>query len=262
MHEPVLITLEYHGKPNSKDLTALVGKGMTYDTGGLNLKSSGMECMKCDMGGAAAVLSAFWTAVQLELPINLVAVVPSAENSISAKSYKPGDVYVSYSGKTVEITNTDAEGRLILADALAYTIQHFKPSRILEFATLTGGIEIALGSEASGMMSNNDAWADMVAQAGKETFERVWQLPMYDEYKDILKSDIADIKNYGGRSATSIVAAQFMRSFIDDTPWVHLDIASTAFSNDAKRYHPKYGTGIGVRLTLEVLEMLCKKKHR
>jgi leucyl aminopeptidase len=256
--DPVLIILEYRGNPKSKDLTVLVGKGVTYDTGGLNIKTpSGMETMKADMGGAATVLGTLIVAATLKLAINLTVVVPATENCIDGKSYKPGDVYTGYSGKTVEITNTDAEGRLVLADALAYVNKNLKPTRIIDFATLTGGVDVALGAEASGLMSNDDALADGLIRAGSETYERVWRLPLYEEYKDQLKSDFADIKNAAyTRSASPIIGATFLEGFIDKTPWAHLDIASTAYLSEARRYHPKYATGIGVRLMIEFLEHL------
>lgn len=254
---PVLITVEYTGNPKSKEKTVIVGKGVTYDTGGLNLKPTGsMETMKCDMGGAAAALGTILAAAKLNLKSNITAVIPSTENSISADSYKPGDVYTSYSGKTVEIGNTDAEGRLILADALTYAVKHLKPSRIIDFATLTGAIEIALGNETSGLMSNNDALADALVRAGSTTFERVWRLPIFEEYKDQLKSDIADIKNVGGRPGGSITAAIFLQEFVENTPWAHFDIAGTAYLNESRRYHPKHGTGVGVRLMIDFLEHL------
>jgi len=254
---PVLIVTEYKGAPHSKEKTVLVGKGVTYDTGGLNLKPTGsMETMKCDMGGAACVLGVMETAAKLGLKVNLVGVIPSTENSISATSYKPGDVYQGYSGKTVEIGNTDAEGRLILADALAYAVEHFKPARIIDFATLTGAIDIALGAETSGLMSNNDALAEAIFKAGQTTYERVWRLPVYEEYRDQLKSDVADIKNVGGRSAGAITAAIFLQEFVGKTPWAHLDIASTAYLNEPRRYHPKHATGVGVRLMIDFLENL------
>lgn len=255
--EPALIIVEYKGAPNSKDKTVIVGKGVTYDTGGLNLKPTGsMETMKCDMGGAACVLGVMKTAAELNLKVNLVGIIPSTENSISATSYKPGDVYQGYSGKTVEIGNTDAEGRLILADALAYAVEHFKPSRIIDFATLTGAIDIALGAEVSGLMSNDDSLANAIIHSGNDTYERTWRLPLHEEYRDQLKSDIADIKNTGGRSAGAITAAFFLQEFVGKTPWAHLDIASTAYLNDARRYHPKHGTGVGVRLMIDFLENL------
>lgn len=255
--EPAFIILEYKGAPKSKETTVLVGKGVTYDTGGLNLKPTGsMETMKCDMGGAAAVLGTIQAAAELGLKCNIVGIIPSTENDISAKSYRPGDVYISYSGKTVEIGNTDAEGRLILADALSYAVKHFKPTRIINFATLTGAIEIALGNETSGLFSNNDALAERLTASGFNTYERVWRLPLFEEYRDQLKSDIADIKNIGGRPAGSITAATFLQEFVEETPWAHFDIAGTAYLNDARRYHPKHGTGVGVRLMIDFLKNL------
>ena len=252
--DPAFIILEYKGNPKAKDHTVLIGKGITYDTGGLSIKVSGMETMKADMGGAAVVLATLYAAATLALPIHLTVVIPATENCVSANSYKPGDVYSSMTGKTVEVANTDAEGRLVLADALAYANKYLKPTRIIDFATLTGGIEIALGSEAIGMMSNNDALADLFIRAGSETFERVWRLPLFEEYKENLKSEVADIKNVGTRSASSIIGGIFLQYFVDKTPWVHFDIASTAYINEAKRYHPKFATGIGVRLMMEFLQ--------
>lgn len=259
VHDPLLIVVEYRGNPKSKDCTVLVGKGVTYDTGGLNLKppGSGMETMKCDMGGAATVLATLYAAAKLGLKVNVTAVVPSVENAISATSYKPGDVYQSYSGKTVEIGNTDAEGRLILADAFTYVSKYLKPSRIIDFATLTGSMEIALGNETIGMMSTNDALADSLLRSGLATYERLCRLPVYEEYREQLKSDFADMKNIGGRPAGCITAALFLKEFIEnDVPWAHCDIAGTAYLSEARRYHPKHGTGVGVRLMLEFLENL------
>lgn len=256
-NEPALIILEYKGNPKSTENTVIVGKGVTYDTGGLNLKPTGsMETMKCDMGGAAAVLGTLHAVAKLGLKVNLTAVIPTVENCIGSASYKPGDVYTSYSGKTVEIGNTDAEGRLILADALAYTVKHLKPTRIIDFATLTGAIDVALGPEATGLMSNDDALADSLMRAGSETYERLCRLPLYDEYKDLLKSDVADMRNVAGRSGGSITAGLFLQEFVGKTPWAHCDIASTAFLSEARRYHPKHATGVGIRLMLEFLEQL------
>jgi leucyl aminopeptidase len=255
--DPAFIICEYKGKPKSSDHTVIIGKGITFDTGGLNLKPTGsMETMKGDMAGAAAVLAIIQAAASLELKVNVTAVVPTTENSIGSKSYKPGDVYVSYAGKTVENGNTDAEGRLILADALAYSTKHLKPSRIIDLATLTGAVEVALGNEATGLLSNNDVLADLLIRFGCETQERVWRLPLYEEYKDQLKSDIADIKSTGGRQAGCITAAIFLHEFVGKTPWAHLDIAGTAFLSDSKRYLPKHGTGVGVRLIVSLLENL------
>lgn len=253
--DPAFIIIEYKGNPKSKEKTVLVGKGITYDTGGLNIKVSNMETMKGDMGGAAAVMGTIVAAASLDLKVNVTAVIPTTENSISSRSYKPGDIYKSYSGKTVEIGNTDAEGRLILADALAYAVDHLKPTRLIDLATLTGAMIIALGTETIGLFSNNDALADGLIRSGSDTYERVWRLPLHEEYRDQLKSDFADIRNIGGRAAGSITAAIFLQEFVGKTPWAHLDIAGTAYLEDgAKRYHPKYGTGSGVRLLIDFLE--------
>ena len=254
-HNPVLITLTYRGDVKSKKQIVLIGKGVTYDTGGLNIKpTGGMETMKCDMAGAATALGTFQAVASLGLKVNLTVVIPSTENAISSKSYKPGDVYTSHSGKTIEIGNTDAEGRLILADALSYAIKKLKPACIIDFATLTGAIDIALGPEASGLFCNENALAEELYKAGEVTFERVWRMPLYSEYREQLKSDIADLKNIGGRSAGSIKAAIFLKEFVGDTPWAHLDIASTAYLSENKRYQPKHATGVGVRLMVEFLE--------
>ncbi len=261
--DPAFIVATYSGAPKSKDHTIVVGKGVTYDTGGLNLKPTGsMETMKADMGGAGTALGTLKAVAELKLPLNLTIVIPSTENSISGKSYKPGDVYKSFEGKTVEIGNTDAEGRLILADALSYASKELKPSRIIDFATLTGAMDIALGNETIGLMSNNQKLADALMQAGFDTFERACQLPLYEEYKDQLKSDVADISNIGGRSAGSITAALFLEEFVGkNIPWAHFDIAGTAFLKKERRYNPKQATGVGVRLMISFLEGLLRKDH-
>ena len=256
MLDPAFIILEYRGNPKSGDHTVIVGKGVTYDTGGLNLKIASMEFMKCDMGGAAVCLGTLLAICQLGLKVNVTIVIPSTENAIDARSFKPGDIYQGYSGKTVEVINTDAEGRLILADALAYAVQNLKPTRLIDFATLTGAIDIALGPEASGLMSNDEALTHAIEEAAKETAERVWQMPLYEEYREKLKSDIADLKNWNGRSASSCVAAIFLKEFVGNVPWAHIDIASTAYFSDPKKYWPKYATGIGVRLMVDLLEKI------
>lgn len=253
--DPVFITLGYKGNAKSKEHTILIGKGVTYDTGGLNIKpTGGMESMKCDMAGAATALGVFYAVASLGLKINLTVVIPSTENAIGSKSFKPGDVYVGHAGKSVEIGNTDAEGRLILADALSYAVKTLKPTRIIDFATLTGAIDIALGAEASGLFCNEESLANQLYKAGEETFERVWRMPLYAEYRDQLRSDIADLKNIGGRSGGSIIAAIFLKEFVGEVPWAHLDIASSAYLNEGRRYHPKLATGIGVRLMVQFFE--------
>jgi len=255
--DPAFIILEYTGDPKNKERTVVVGKGVTYDTGGLSLKpTSGMLDMKCDMSGAAAALGTIYAAANTGLKKNVTAVIPATENSIGSRSYKPGDIYKSFFGKTVEIGNADAEGRLILADALAYVEKNLKPSCIIDFATLTGAIVVALGEEASGLMSNDDALSERLRLAGESTYERVWRLPLFEEYKPQLESDFADINNVGGKEASSITAALFLQEFVEKTPWAHLDIAGTAHLSKARRYHPKHGTGVGVRLMMEFLSQM------
>lgn len=255
--DPTFIIVEYKGNPASTDHTVIVGKGVTYDTGGLNLKPTGsMETMKADMGGSAAVLGAFYAAAKVGLKKNITAVIPSTENCIGRNSYKPGDVYPSYAGKTVEIGNTDAEGRLVLADALSYSVKKLKPTRIVDIATLTGAKIIALGAETIALMSNDDSMAEGLSQAGENTFERAWRMPLFEEYKPQLQSDVADIKNTGGRAAGTITAALFLQEFVGNVPWAHLDIAGSAFLAKSRRYNPKNASGVGVRLLFEFIENL------
>lgn len=253
---PRMIIIEYHGNPKSKEKVVFVGKGITYDTGGLNLKPTGsMETMKSDMSGAAVCLGAMKVVCDLKLKVNFSVVIPATENAVDAKSYKPGDVYTSYLGKSVEMTNSDAEGRLILADALAYATKKLHPTLLIDMATLTGAIDIALGPEAAGLMSTDDQLSAALIEAGEKTHERLWRMPLFDEYKEKLKSDIADLKSWNGRAASSSVAATFLRAFVDEKiPWAHIDIASTAFTSEAKKYIPKYATGFGVRLIVQFLK--------
>lgn len=255
--EPRLICLEYRGNPKSKELTALVGKGITFDTGGLLIKPrGGMETMRDDMGGAAAVLGAIHSAITRSLPINLVGVIPCTENGIGPESYKPGDVYKSYAGISVEINDTDAEGRLVLADALSYTEQTYKPTRIIDIATLTGGVIVALGDEVSGYMSNDDQLAGQLFAAGEATYERLWRFPLYKEYEGILKSNRADLKNSGVRKASSIQGGTFLKHFVKKTPWAHIDIGGSAFHDPLRPYNPVEATGMGVRLFTTFFESL------
>lgn len=260
--DPALILLEYRGDPESKDCTAIVGKGITYDTGGLNIKPTGsIETMKCDMAGAAAAFALIQAAAQLKLKKNVLAVLAVAENAVGPHSYKPGDVFRSHLGKTVEITNTDAEGRLVLADAFSYVQKHYKPSRLIDMATLTGAIVVALGEEASGLFSNNDKLARALQRAGDRTHERLWRMPIYSEHKEMLKSPIADIKNSAGRKASSCTAAAFLQQFIKGIPWAHLDIAGSAYLSEPKGYHTTPATGVGVRLLIDFLENLNEKEE-
>jgi leucyl aminopeptidase len=252
-HSPVLIEIKYHGdKPKAAPI-ALVGKGITFDSGGICLKPSAkMEDMKFDMCGAAAVLGIFKAVAKLKLPINLVGIIPAAENLPSGTACRPGDVVTSLSGQTIEILNTDAEGRLILADALTYALRH-KPSQILDMATLTGAVVVALGHAAIGMAGNDDTLAAEIHAAGEESGERVWRMPLWDEYRDLLKSDVADLANIGSKpGAGTIVGAAFLEKFVGQTPWVHLDIAGTAYGDGGSVY-AKGATGVGVRLVVEWL---------
>lgn len=256
-NEPTFIVLSYKGNGGSKDHTVVVGKGVTFDTGGLNLKPTGsMETMRGDMAGAAAALGTIAAAAALRLKVNVTAVVPSAENAIDAKSFKPGDVYMSYLGKSVEIDNTDAEGRLILADALAYAAKELQPTRMIDFATLTGAIVIALGERVAGFMTNDEKLATQLTAAGAQSSELVWRLPLFAPYKETLKSEIADLKNTGGRPASSITAALFLQEFVENVPWAHLDIAGVAFAHKEQGTWPKNGVGFGVRLMIEFLKSL------
>lgn len=258
-YDPALIILRYFGDPDSSDVTAVVGKGVTFDTGGLNLKpTGGIETMKMDMAGAAAVLGIIQSAASFKMKKNIIGVIASAENAIGSKAYKPGDVYISHSGKSVEITNTDAEGRLVLADAFSYLQKNYSPSRIIDIATLTGGIVVAIGDEASGLFSNNEEMVANFKKAAAITGERVWEMPLFPEYRKSLNSPIADIKNSGsGRKASPCMGAAFLKEFIDkDMPWAHLDIAGTAYLSETSAYYPSYATGVGVKLITCFIENL------
>ncbi len=258
--EPRFILVEYRGNPSGDDLTVLVGKGITYDTGGLNIKpGSGMITMKDDMAGGATVLGVIKAAATLKLKVNILGAIPSTENAIGSLSYKPGDVYKSHAGKTVEIADTDAEGRLVLADALSYVQKHYKPKRIIDLATLTGGIVVALGEEAAGLFSNDDKLSKGLLDAGTATYERLWRFPLFPEYKEVLKSSIADMKNAGDRKASSISGAIFLQEFIEKkVAWAHLDIAGVAYLSNPRHYHSTPATGFGLRLLVEFLTDLEK----
>jgi leucyl aminopeptidase len=255
---PRLVIMEYRGDPKSKDLTALVGKGITFDSGGQNLKPTGsIETMRCDMAGAAAVLGAMQAVSMLRLRKNIIGVLSLAHNAIGKHAYFPGDVYRSYSGKTVEINNTDAEGRLVLADAISYCKDIFKPTRIIDLATLTGGIITALGTTVAGLFSNNKELSENLFNAGERVNERLWAFPLYEEYSESMKSDIADLRNSSKKKkgwASSITGAAFIKEFVGDTPWAHLDIAGTAFNEDGENGEIVQGaTGFGVRLLVDYL---------
>ena len=251
--EPYLIVLEYRGGIETDQPIALVGKGVTFDSGGISLKpSEKMDEMKMDMGGAATVLGTMLAAAQMKLPINLVAVVPAVENMPSGTAIRPGDILTSLSGKTIEVLNTDAEGRLILADALTY-VGRYQPRVVIDLATLTGACIIALGHQAAAVLGNHDGLIRQLLKAGERSGERFWQLPLWDEYADLIKSDFADVKNTGGRAAGTITAAAFLQQFADKYRWAHLDIAGMAWAEQGKAGLPKGGTGFGVRALIEYL---------
>ena len=250
---PRFIIIEYDGGAKGADTIVLVGKGITFDSGGISIKpASGMAEMKMDMSGAAAVMGVLEASARLKLPLHIVGLIPSTENMPGGSAMRPGDIITHYGGKTSEVDNTDAEGRLILADALAYAGK-FKPAAIIDLATLTGACVVALGSHATGMMGTDDTIMESLKKAGEKTYDRVWQLPLFEEYEKQIKSDIADVKNVGGRWAGAITAALFLKKFVGEHSWVHLDIAGTAILEEELPYAPKGGSGAGVRLLVEFL---------
>lgn len=252
---PRLIVLEYHGSSTKERPQALLGKGITFDSGGISIKpAAGMEEMKTDMAGAAAVLGTLEAAAGLKLPLNLVGIIPTAENMPDGRAYKPGDIVVSMSGLTIEITNTDAEGRLALCDALHFAKQEYKPTAMIDLATLTGACVVALGHEASGLMGNDRKLLEALKRSGDHCGERLWELPLWDEYGEAMKSDIADLRNAGtSRYGGSITAGWFLKQFCGKVRWAHLDIAGTAWSDKSRPCSPKGATGVGVRLLIDYL---------
>jgi len=253
-HEPRFIVMEYGETGKGTPTICLVGKGLTFDSGGLSLKPpEAMETMKSDMGGSAAVFGAMQVIAELKLPLHVVGLVSAAENMPSSNAYRPGDIVKTLSGKTIEVLNTDAEGRIILSDALFYA-QRYKPDAVVELSTLTGAIIIALGPHATGLMATDQKLADKLIKAGEISSERVWQLPLWEEYHAMVQSQIADLKNLAGRAAGSITAGAFLAAFVGDYPFAHLDIAGTAWvDRPAKPYDTFGGTGVGVRLLAEFL---------
>jgi leucyl aminopeptidase len=250
--EPRLIVLEHRGGKEGDPPLALVGKGLTFDTGGISLKpAGGMEDMKYDMSGGAAVLGAMKAIALLDLPVNVVGVVPSTENHVSGKATKPGDVIRTRSGKTVEVINTDAEGRLILADALSYAVDRYSPGAMVDCATLTGAVVVGLGHHAAGLLGTDEGLIEELREAGDRSGERCWPLPLWDDYKKQLESPVADLKNVGGRPAGTITAAWFLAHFVGEVPWAHLDIAGTAYGEPVAPYQRKGGFGVPTRLLLE-----------
>ncbi len=261
----VVLTWQPDNAVNERPVV-LVGKGVVFDTGGLSLKPTkeSMDFMKSDMAGAAAVVGAMEAVTRLELPLHVVGLIPVTDNRPGENAYVPGDVIRMHSGKTVEVLNTDAEGRLILADALSYA-RTYKPELVIDLATLTGAAVIALGTEVAAVMTNSQDGAldrlESIEAAGLRSGERVHRLPMYEEYGRLLESDVADIKNVGGREAGTITAAKFLEHFVD-YPWIHVDIAGPAFLHQAKPYRPKGGSGFGVKLLVELLRDHASPKRR
>lgn len=255
-HEPPkFIILEYKSAKAKKaeQPVVLVGKTITFDTGGISLKpAENMEHMKADMTGGAEVLATMRAAARLKLPLHLISILPVAENMPGGRAMKPGDIVTTLSGKTVEVQNTDAEGRLILSDGLAYATR-FKPAVLIDIATLTGACVVALGQFAIGMFGNDERAKDQVRKAGLRAGERVWEMPLWEEYFEQLRSDVADMRNIGGRGGGMITAALFLSKFVGDCPWIHLDIASTDWSERERAYLPKGPTGIGTRLLIQFL---------
>jgi leucyl aminopeptidase len=251
------VIMEYDCGKKSAPTIALVGKGITFDSGGLSIKpADSMEAMKDDMSGAAAVIATMQAIAQLKPKVNVVALTPLSENLPSGKATMPGDILRFYNGKTAEIKNTDAEGRLVLADALSYAVKHYKPDAMIDIATLTGACAYALGPFFTGLMSQHKDLANKLEQAGERSGDRLWPLPFHDDYKPAVKSTIADICNIGSRTyrAGAITAGFFLQNFVDDVPWVHLDIAGTAFDvPDLPYYRPAGATGVGVRLFVDLL---------
>jgi len=254
---PRLVVLEYAPK-GAKQTVALVGKGVTFDSGGINLKpTGGLEDMKIDMSGAAAVAATLITAAKLKPKVRIVGVMPLVENMISGSATRPGDIIKSHAGKTIEIGNTDAEGRLILIDAMSYTMQKYKPDVMVDIATLTGACVVALGEKIAGLFTSDDALAETITKSGQKTHERIWRMPLPADYKKLLKSDFADINNMSStRWGGAITAALFLSDFTEGTRWAHIDIAGPAYQKKGSAYCDAGGTGFGVRLFCDLIDRL------
>lgn len=260
---PRFIVMRYKGDVDNEEIFGLVGKGLTFDTGGYSLKpTASMDTMKSDMAGAAAVIGTMCAVAQNKLKANVVAVIAACENAISGKSYKPGDIIGSMAGKTIEILNTDAEGRLTLVDAITYIIQKEKVSKVVDVATLTGAALVALGTTTTAVISNNDIFYNELVEEAEKTGEKFWRLPDYDEYKKLIKSDIADLKNIGGRHAGTITAGLFIGEFVEGKPWLHLDIAGTAWAEgNLNEYSGKGATGVPVYTLYSMIEKAKPCNH-
>jgi len=261
-NQPRLIVMHHKGDPNHPhDIIGLIGKGLTFDTGGYNLKpGEGMGNMKNDMGGAAAVIGAMAAIANAKLPVNVTAVVAACENMISGRAYRPGDIINSMAGKTIEIISTDAEGRLTLIDAIHFALKHERVSKIIDIATLTGAAVVALGGIRTAVMTNDQSLFETLTEAEKYSNERFWQLPTDEEYAELNKSDVADLKNSGGRWGGAIAAGMFIKEFIQDHPWMHIDIAGTAMTDKPKAWQQKGGTGIAVKSLFYLVKLLAENK--
>jgi leucyl aminopeptidase len=254
---PKMLVLEHTGSSTDARPYLLVGKAVTFDTGGISLKpSEKMDEMKFDKCGGCTVLGLMRAISELKLPIRVIGIIPCVENMPSSSSYRPGDIIRMFNGKTVEVLNTDAEGRIILADAIAYGVKFFKPKMIIDLATLTGASIIALGANVAAMIGTDNKLKTRLKKLSEETGEKVWELPLWDEFHDQIKSHFADIKNIGGKPAGAITAAAFLSNFTDEIPWVHIDIAGTAWTQEGtseKSYNPKGATGFGLRTIVKFL---------
>ncbi|MBE3595819.1 MAG: leucyl aminopeptidase [Hydrogenibacillus sp.] len=256
---PRLVVMKYQGRETWDDVIAFVGKGITFDTGGISLKpAQNMESMIMDMGGAAAVIGAMEAIGRLRPKANILAVTPLVENMPDGRAYRPGDVLHSMSGKTIEVISTDAEGRLILADAITYA-KRLGASFIVDLATLTGAVLVALGTQTTGAMTNDAAWWAKLERAAARAGERVWLLPSFDVYLEQIKSPVADLKNSGGRNAGTITAGMFLKAFVEETPWVHLDIAGTAWEEKGTALTPKGASGVMVRTLVELARLVAEE---
>jgi leucyl aminopeptidase len=255
IQEPKLVVMQYNMNRSRRPLVCLVGKGVTFDSGGISLKPwENMNEMKGDMAGGAVVINTLAAAAILKLPVRLVGIVPCVENMPSSGALKPGDIIHTYAGKTIEVLSTDAEGRLILSDAITYA-REFKPAVVVDMATLTGACLVALGTRIAGVIGNDQKYIQQLLRAGEASGEPVWQLPLDETFQDLVKGDITDYKNYSGRYASSITAAALLSEFAGDTPWLHIDIAGTFWAESSKiSYHRKGGTGYGVDLLIRFLE--------
>jgi leucyl aminopeptidase len=248
-HEARLVVMRWDGGKKGENPVAFIGKGVTFDTGGISIKpAAGMEDMKGDMAGAACVVGLMHALAKRKAKVNVVGAIGLVENAIDGKAQRPGDIVKSMSGQTIAVLNTDAEGRLVLADVLWYIQDRFKPKFMVNLATLTGAILVALGKEHAGLFSNNDELSTRLSEAGLATGEKVWRLPLTPEYDKLIDHDVADMKNIGGRLAGSITAAQFLQRFVNNTPWAHLDVAGTAMDSVKSPINQSWASGWGVRL--------------